>query len=150
MIRCSIWALPFDKTRFSSAQHGISGYCPASPFFLCAGERNSRGYCARLCPRSVEFSLEVLRFRVPNRMCGVCGERIYTQKLLLQTGNLCLELFNQVVRRIQRHCSLWKTGTGLRSVRVITRFIFGSISEKDAMPISFTGCLPHGTRLPPS
>ena len=101
MIRCSIWTLPFDKTRFSQLNTVSAGIIARCRLFSAWTEEMPEVIALNHILIALNFSAKlcVLTFQI--RRAELAANGFVLGKLLLQTGDLCLELCNQPVCRIQ-------------------------------------------------
>ena len=101
MIRGSIWTLPFGKIRFSQLNTASAGIVPHCRFFSARTEEMPEVIALDHVLIALHFSAKlcVLAFQVWCTELAANG--FVLGKLLLQTGDLCLEFCSQPVCRIQ-------------------------------------------------
>ena len=97
MIRGSIWTLPFGKIRFSQLNTASAGIVPQCCFFSVWTEEMPEVIALDHVLIALHFSAKlcVLAFQVWCTELAANG--FVLGKLLLQTGDLCLEFCNQPV-----------------------------------------------------
>ena len=101
MIRCSIWALPFGKIRFSQLNTASAGIVTHCCFFSARTEEMPEVIVLDHVLIALNFSAKLCVFTFQIRCSDLAANGFVLGKLLLQTGNLCLEPCNQPVCRVQ-------------------------------------------------
>ena len=101
MIRCSIWTLPFDKTRFSQLNTVSAGIVPHCRFFSAWTEEMPEVIALDHVLVALDFSAKLCVFTFQVRCAELAANGFVLRKLLLQANNLCLEFCNQTVCCIQ-------------------------------------------------
>ena len=101
MIRGSIWTLPVDKIRFS--QHNTASACIVARCRLFSARTKKKPEMIALdhVLVALHFSAKLCVFTFQIRCTELAANGIVLGKLLLQTGDLCLEFCNQPVCCIQ-------------------------------------------------
>ena len=100
-IRCSIWTLPFGKIRFSQLNTASAGIVPHCRFFSARTEEMPEVIALNYVLIALNFPAKLCVFAFQIRCAELAANGFVFRKLLLQTGDLCLELCNQPVCRIQ-------------------------------------------------
>ena len=101
MIRCSIWALPFGKIRFSQLNTASAGIVTHCCFFSAWTEEMPKVIALDHILVELNFSAKlcILAFQV--RCTEFAANGFILGKLLFQTGDFCFQLCNQPVCRVQ-------------------------------------------------
>ena len=99
MIRCSIWTLPFDKTRFSQLNTVSADIVPHHRFFSVRAEETPQIVALNHILIATDFSAKLCVFNLQIGCAEFAADGFVLGKLLLQTVNLCLEFCNQLTDR---------------------------------------------------
>ena len=107
MIRCSIWALPFGKIRFSQLNTASAGIVTHCCFFSARTEEMPEVIVLDHVLIALNFSAKLCVFTFQIRCAEFAADGFVLGKLLLQTVNLCtsdLERENAELRgKVQRY-----------------------------------------------
>ena len=101
MIRGSIWTLPFGKIRFSQLNTASAGIVTHCCFFSARTEEMPEVIVLDHVLIALHFSAKLCVFAFHIRCTELAANGFVLGKLLLQTGDLCLELCNQPGCRVQ-------------------------------------------------
>ena len=102
VIRCSTWTLPFDKIRFSQLNTASAGIVPHCRFFSARTEEMPEVITLDHVLVALNFLAKLCVFAFQSRCAELVANGFVLGKLLLQTGDLCIEFCNQPVCRVQR------------------------------------------------
>ena len=97
MIRCSVRTLPFDKICFSQLNTASAGIVPHCCFFSARTEEMPEVIALDHVLIALHFSAKLCVFAFQIRCAELAANGFVLGKLLLQTGDLYLELCNQPV-----------------------------------------------------
>lgn len=106
MIRCSIWMLPFDKTRFSQLNTVSADIVPHHRFSSVRAEETPQIVALNHILIATDFSVKLRVFNLQLGCAEFAVDGSVLGKLLLQTIDLRLELCSQPVCSVKSFCSL--------------------------------------------
>ena len=101
MIRGSIWTLPFGKIRFSQFNTASADIFTHCCFFSARTEELPEVIALDYVLIALNFPAKLCVFAFQIRCTELAANGFVLGKLLLQTGDLCLELCNQPVCSVQ-------------------------------------------------
>ena len=105
-MRCSIRTLPFDKTYFSQLNTVSADIIARCRFFPARTEEMPEMIALNHVLIATDFSAKLRVFNLQIGRAEFAADGFLLGKLLLQTGDLCLEFCNQPVCSIQSFLQL--------------------------------------------